>query len=536
MQNSLFDQIPVAGAAYRIGIPHHATAKQRQNWNLGALTIVERLTNERRGPTLTEQENLAKYSGLGGIGESLNEFYTPEELAQLLWRVVGQLKVAQTMLEPSAGVGVFLQDAPVGVICTAIELDPTSSAINRHLLPNVTSHQSSFERWHNEHSEQRFDLVMGNPPFGVRMEDSIFDKPEILEASRYFLTRALSHLNDHGILAMVLPSGIAANKSDVRFREGILCQAQVLGVFGLPNSTFARAGCDVATTDVWFLRKRSTDLSMALDLLSAAYGIEQALALFGLENETFLSGRILLENHNRVFGNIQKHPFMGGTIDVRIGDFFAALKGIAVETAQWNSSTGLFDISLAKIMTTLNEQGLTGVAKKLHRRLESEIEAGTIRWDGSLLEVYNNGWQTQTQELTEAFADAERLEVVMTTYHRNQFAGEVEKNLMSEQIAKLLGQFLAKHGNPQALFASMLPSIFRNVKAGIVDGAVAAEYAHVDNQCLKGFDFHNIAEVIHWLRIQGIPTSLANIEKHFIAPVIPMPQVLQHRNILKFVA
>ena len=87
-----------------------------------------------------------------------------------------------------------------------------------------------------------FDLVVGNPPFGVATSPG---KHQIASEVR-FLLRALDLARPGGYVALVLPNGIFANERLQTLRAELLARATVLAVVALPRETFRGTGTHAA--------------------------------------------------------------------------------------------------------------------------------------------------------------------------------------------------------------------------------------------------------------------------------------------------
>ena len=118
----------------------------------------------------------------------------------------------------------------------------------------VTSHRGSF------------DIVIGNPPFGVRGGTVRIDGRNIARAEEYFLRRGVQLLSPGGYLAMVVPSGFMETRRSRTMRRAVALDAEVVTAFRLPSSTFAAAGTGVAT-DVVILRRRDEGVARLLRVL-----------------------------------------------------------------------------------------------------------------------------------------------------------------------------------------------------------------------------------------------------------------------------
>ena len=90
-----------------------------------------------------------------------------------------------------------------------------------------------------------FDLVIGNPPYGVGGTRNGGTAPA---SEVRFLLRALELARPGGHVALVLPSGVLANQRLCAFRAELLAHSTVLAVIALPRETFRHTGTSAACT------------------------------------------------------------------------------------------------------------------------------------------------------------------------------------------------------------------------------------------------------------------------------------------------
>lgn len=121
-------------------------------------------------------------------------FYTPEPIASFIlkWGINGS--VDSDILEPSCGDGVFLEQLKENNYrynsITAIEFDELEAEkAERIHLNNKTIINTDFHLYCNE-TIQRFDLVVGNPPY-IRYQ--YFDKDQQIEADKIFKRAGLKY-------------------------------------------------------------------------------------------------------------------------------------------------------------------------------------------------------------------------------------------------------------------------------------------------------------------------------------------------------
>lgn len=224
------------------------------------------------GEVSTEAKGrLAQYKSGGESKKGrgiLDEYYTNTKIVNAIGNLIkglfngkGDIKV----LEPSIGTGNFLSLlSKLGVKSdvTAFEINRTTAGISAINYPNAKIYNRSYEtEFVDEKGEQKnivgrygkYDLVIGNPPYGERSgyikglassKDENVEEAKINKWEDYFVKRSLDQLRESGILAMVLPSGWINRQKNIN--------AELVGAYRLPNGVFG--GTNVGT-DIIILRK-----------------------------------------------------------------------------------------------------------------------------------------------------------------------------------------------------------------------------------------------------------------------------------------
>lgn len=267
------------------------TVKQRTAANLEAMHL---LASKSAGFTAQEQEVLARYSGWGGLSLRkvqqwpedfpkpearglIHEYYTPQHVCDEVVRVLHPLLQRQLsgqalrVLEPSAGIGRFVQaihDSGLTPQVQAIEYSEVSARLIAARFGNTQVFQGSFEEWIADHPSERFDLVLANPPYGVRGPSKAADRDRDYKRSddgtgkkayAYFLRRALDTLSKGGVGVFLIPAGFmhGRGKQLRMLRERVLRRHHLMGAFRLPSGLFPGA---MLVTDLLFFRARGGTL------------------------------------------------------------------------------------------------------------------------------------------------------------------------------------------------------------------------------------------------------------------------------------
>ena len=282
--------------------------------------------------TAEDRVVLARYSGWGGIGSSLNEYYTDTRVTASMWSVLRNLGVAAgaTVLEPSCGTGVFFHTAPPDVRVVGVELDGTSARI-AHILHVSQHHEivhSSLERFATSNT-MRYDAVIGNAPFGIRGEHIRDDKRHLPTAEQYFLDTCADKLAPGGVLALIVPTDIMDGQNTRKFREDLLRKAEFIGAHRLPNTAFGHAHTEVVT-DVVFFRRRQDDVAGALLATPA-----ETLKTLSVWDREFISGSYFAR---RGCANVHGQVEEGWRAKAKVGRDFTVIgemDGVADKIAAW---------------------------------------------------------------------------------------------------------------------------------------------------------------------------------------------------------
>lgn len=247
------------------------------------------LREESRTATADEQAVLVRYVGWGGLPQAFDHqnqdwrdeylalagllqkeeyerarrstqdaHYTSEIVIDGVYKGLHRIGfTGGRILEPAGGTGNFIGLMPAQMRSasqfTAIELDPLTADIARHLYPTATVINRGLQDVLIPAGH--FDACVGNPPFGSQ---SLYD-PHHRELGNfsihnYFLAKSLDKLRDGGVMAMVV-SRYFMDAANTSARSYIADRAHLLGAIRLPNTAFKRNALTEVTTDIVFFQK-----------------------------------------------------------------------------------------------------------------------------------------------------------------------------------------------------------------------------------------------------------------------------------------
>ena len=196
-----------------------------------------------------------------GAGKKAGEFYTPQEVSEILSEIVvtGKTRL-KSVYDPTCGSGSLLLRTARGGNADTIygqEKNPTTFNLCRM---NMLLHGIKYKDFeiHNgdtlendELGELQFDAVVANPPFSAEWtaaekfnNDDRFSKAGVLapksKADYAFILHMLYHLNDGGTMACVAPHGVLfRGAAEGKIRRFLIEKKNYIdAIIGLPANIF----------------------------------------------------------------------------------------------------------------------------------------------------------------------------------------------------------------------------------------------------------------------------------------------------------
>lgn len=214
------------------------------------------------------------------IRQSLDEFFTPKFLAEIMYRLaVMHGFVGGKVLEPSFGGGVFFKVLTEQGVAEnnlfGFEIYKPNFDEVRQQFPKAQLFPYNFEfqfakdkkallrdgyAIDQDFDAEAFDLVIGNPPYGAHKSPYayLFDQDIQVRAEGFFIYLALQRLKPGGLLVFVINSLWLLNgeKYNVQ-KEKIAAIADLIDAYRLPNNIFKGENRDTSiATDIVIFKKR----------------------------------------------------------------------------------------------------------------------------------------------------------------------------------------------------------------------------------------------------------------------------------------
>ncbi|BFU78434.1 type I restriction-modification system subunit M [Arcobacter sp. 15-2] len=197
-----------------------------------------------------------------GAGKKAGEFYTPQEVSQILAKIVTNKKTKlRSVYDPTCGSGSLL-------LRVAKEVENVSSFYGQELnrttfnlaRMNMIMHDVHYRKFdikqedtleQPQHTDERFEAIVANPPFSAQwsanpllLSDDRFSQYGKLapksKADFAFVQHMIHHLDDNGTMAIVLPHGVLFRGAAEGHIRKYLCEDRnyLDAVIGLPSNIF----------------------------------------------------------------------------------------------------------------------------------------------------------------------------------------------------------------------------------------------------------------------------------------------------------
>lgn len=192
-------------------------------------------------------------------------YFTPMHLAKTLNETILSYQKCntpfnKTILDPACGSGSFLLTLPDNIPFEYIfgnDIDYTSiciARINFYLRNNDLTYEQLCSHFtcndfladnNNSVNREKFDYIIGNPPWGSRIDSVYLDalKSSLLSASKkgidsfdLFIEKSIYELNDEGTIGFIVPKSLLNVKAHELTREILLSHGYFTNIINLEDS------------------------------------------------------------------------------------------------------------------------------------------------------------------------------------------------------------------------------------------------------------------------------------------------------------
>lgn len=202
----------------------------------------------------------------------LTAFYTPAVVPRTFFDVLKSFTDVKTMYEPSAGAGVFIDEALKIFNLDSVRAYEKDLLTGKVLTTSLYSNSASpvFTKVHVQGFEEsggkeEYDLITSNIPFGAFAvyDPTITDRNLTSKIHNYFFAKGLQKIKDHGILAYLVTDTFLNTVSNKSAREHLFMNADFISLTVLPDMLMKETANTEAPSHFLVVRKNigKTELS-----------------------------------------------------------------------------------------------------------------------------------------------------------------------------------------------------------------------------------------------------------------------------------
>lgn len=319
----------------------------------------------------------------------LTAFYTPEVVPKVLYETLKEAGFTpQRLYEPSAGAGVFIQEAEKVfgsfVQVTAVEKDRLSAlvlaAVNSTNHSGTTTYHSPLETAPTD-DNGTYDLVVSNIPFGnFSVYDPAFaDKALSGRIHNYFFAKGLDKLAEGGVMAYVTTNAFLDSPSNHAAREHLFTRADFVSVSVMPDNLMSDTGNTQAPSHLLIVQKNLAKRSLSEEetLLVQSVKAENSFGRYDVNRYLFEHPELIVGNEIKAgtdqYGKPHQVVWQNGALD----DIAEKLAQNILEGLQGRLSRQRFEQALQHYMPGLPEKPkLTYTPMPQRQKMEAPIQLG----------------------------------------------------------------------------------------------------------------------------------------------------------------
>ena len=181
----------------------------------------------------------------------MGQFFTPHELCRSMVEVLSPTS-SEMVLDMCCGMGNFFNHLPNLHNAYGFDIDGRAVAVARHLYPDAHIEKCDIQQYR---PEQRFDVIIGNPPFNLKFDCKL--------SQEYYMDKAYDVLNPAGILMVIVPLSFMQSEFWEKTRvANINSSFSFVGQTKLNPDAFDSTGVHNFSTKVMVFLRKSRHIEM----------------------------------------------------------------------------------------------------------------------------------------------------------------------------------------------------------------------------------------------------------------------------------
>lgn len=181
----------------------------------------------------------------------MGQFFTPHELCRSMVEVLSPTS-SEMVLDMCCGMGNFFNHLPNLHNTYGFDIDGRAVTVARYLYPEAHIEKCDIQQYR---PEQRFDVIIGNPPFNLKFDCKL--------SQEYYMDKAYDVLNPAGFLMVIVPVSFMQSEFWEKTRvANINSSFSFVGQTKLNPDAFDSMGVHNFSTKVMVFLRRSRHIEM----------------------------------------------------------------------------------------------------------------------------------------------------------------------------------------------------------------------------------------------------------------------------------
>ena len=181
----------------------------------------------------------------------MGQFFTPHKLCRSMVEVLSPTS-SEMVLDMCCGMGNFFNHLPNLHNTYGFDIDGRAVTVARHLYPEAHIEKCDIQQYR---PEQRFDVIIGNPPFNLKFDCKL--------SQEYYMDKAYDVLNPAGFLMVIVPVSFMQSEFWEKTRvANINSSFSFVGQTKLNPDAFDSMGVHNFSTKVMVFLRRSRHIEM----------------------------------------------------------------------------------------------------------------------------------------------------------------------------------------------------------------------------------------------------------------------------------
>ena len=198
----------------------------------------------------------------------LGQFFTPPEVAEfIVFFASNYISTKKSACDPACGDGVFLSSL------IDHEFRPLGVDIDENIIKSLPKNIRKYVQIEDGLlliEDEKFDLVVGNPPFSSkygRVQGDILKNFDLGKQSSsqaieiLFLEKFIKLCKNNGVIGIILPQGIFSDLRLSHVRKYIREHLSIIAIISLPRNIFRSSGTKTSSKTCILIGKKTTKIS-----------------------------------------------------------------------------------------------------------------------------------------------------------------------------------------------------------------------------------------------------------------------------------